>query len=108
MDRGLLQREIAEIIQVTTNTIEGWEGGRSNPQLMYLPKIIEFLGYLPDCCSGIPQLSNPLFVYRVKEGITQRELAKRLGVDVTTVQAIERGKRDISRCLLIKLTQLFS
>ena len=49
MDRGLLQREVAEIIGVTESSVWNWEHG-TEPELHYNPKIIEFLGYIPFDC----------------------------------------------------------
>lgn len=47
LDLNLLQKEVAEILHVTEDTITGWESGRSNPMTHYIPRIISFLGYSP-------------------------------------------------------------
>ncbi|MDD2899185.1 MAG: helix-turn-helix transcriptional regulator [Desulfuromonadaceae bacterium] len=49
MDLGLLQREVAEIIGVTVSSIYNWEHG-VEPELLYNPSIINFLGYIPFDC----------------------------------------------------------
>ena len=49
MDRGLLQREVAEIIGVTESSVWNWEHG-TEPELHYNPRIIKFLGYIPFDC----------------------------------------------------------
>lgn len=46
LDLGLLQIEVAKIIGVTESTIWNWEHG-TEPEIRYMPKIIEFLGYVP-------------------------------------------------------------
>src|SRR5207237_511684 len=43
--RGLLQRDLAVAHGVTTETIYNWENGRAEPEVRYLPRIIDFLGY---------------------------------------------------------------
>ena len=44
---GLLQKEVAGIIGVTTDTITNWEKGRNRPMLSHYLKICKFLGYSP-------------------------------------------------------------
>lgn len=45
---------------------------------------------------------------RVKEGITQEELAQRLGIAQTRVSEIESGKRPVSRNMAKKLGEAFN
>ncbi len=45
---------------------------------------------------------------RTKEGITQEELASRLGIAQTRVSEIESGKRPISRNMAQKLSEAFN
>jgi DNA-binding XRE family transcriptional regulator len=47
IDRGLYQWQVAERIGVTKSTIFNWEKG-TEPEQIYIPKIIEFLGYDPN------------------------------------------------------------
>jgi len=47
LDLGLLQREVAGIIGVTTDTITNWEKGRNQPLHGHFLKINKFLGYSP-------------------------------------------------------------
>jgi transcriptional regulator with XRE-family HTH domain len=44
IDLGLLQREVAELIGVTTLTITNWELGRTKPGARSLPGLLRFLG----------------------------------------------------------------
>jgi transcriptional regulator with XRE-family HTH domain len=46
LDLNLTQKKLAEIIGVTEASIWNWEHG-TKPELRYMPKIIEFLGYVP-------------------------------------------------------------
>ena len=89
LDLGLLQREVAERIGVTTDTITNWELARTEPGIRSLVAIIDFLGYVPFS----PGESYPerLKVYRMVRGLTQRQLASELGVDPTTVMKWEAG-----------------
>ena len=53
--------------------------------------------------------------YRVKEGLTQKELAKRIGVDRTTISKYESGDRmpdvvtafRLAECLKVSIYELF-
>ena len=47
LDLGLLQREVAERIGVTADTITNWELARTEPGIRCLVAIIDFLGYVP-------------------------------------------------------------
>ena len=55
-----------------------------------IPKVIEFLGYNP---LPLPRwVPEKLLVARRLLGLTQKAMAKRLGVDPTTLAAWEQGK----------------
>jgi len=45
LDLGLLQKDVAGIIGVTTDTITNWEKGRNQPMHRRYLKINKFLGY---------------------------------------------------------------
>lgn len=55
----------------------------------------------------IKNLSDNLPVLRAKLGITQAELADRIGVSRQTIIAIENGKRKMMWSMFITLTLLF-
>jgi DNA-binding XRE family transcriptional regulator len=82
----LLQKEVAEILHVTEDTITDWENGRCAPQTSYIPRIISFLEYSPI------SYGNNLKQYRKEKGLTVVKLAKILKVDSRTITKIEGGK----------------
>src|SRR5665647_3168855 len=47
IELGLLQKDVANVIGVCEDSITFWENNRSIPSVMYYPKIIQFLGYVP-------------------------------------------------------------
>ncbi|MBI5188936.1 MAG: helix-turn-helix transcriptional regulator [Nitrospirae bacterium] len=53
LDLGLTQLEVAKIIGVKESTVWNWEHGRE-PELKHMPKIIEFLGFVPFKCPEDP------------------------------------------------------
>lgn len=106
LDLNLSQPQVAKIINVTTESITNWELNRNTPNLIQIPRIISFLGYIPDINE------NPIKKYRIEKGISQKELAKILEIDPTTLSRIERKKgnrinkviKKRLNCLLLKLS----
>ena len=47
LDLGLLQKEVAQHVGVDTNSVTNWEKGHTSPRLHIIPRIMEFLGYVP-------------------------------------------------------------
>ncbi len=92
LDLKLCQKEVAQILGVTKDTVTYWEVGRSSPRLQYIPKIVEFLGYIP--FEEPETLGERIVYYRRLAGMTQWELARKLGVDPTTLARWERGERE--------------
>ena len=93
MDLGLRQKDLGQILGATVNTVTSWEVGRSTPALWFLPRIIQFLGYVPfDTTRDSWPLSDRLKAYRRVRGLSQKRLAAKLGVDPSTVLYWERGK----------------
>lgn len=90
LKRGLQQKEVAATIGVDVNTIVGWEVGRAQPKVSYLPRIIGFLGYDP--FQGEMTIAKRLRVERWKRGLTQYELARQLGVYKHTITLLETEK----------------
>jgi transcriptional regulator with XRE-family HTH domain len=95
MDLHLLQKDVAKRIGVDESTITNWEKQRTVPEIRYMPDIIKFLGYDP-----LPKprdLKEEIVLSRVRQGLSQDELAKRLGIDPTTLASWETGRHRPSR-----------
>jgi len=78
LDLGLFQQDVAEIIGVCEATIWGWENGRE-PELRHVPKIIEFLGYVPFECPDDP--IGRLRYFRLVNGLSYKRLGELIGRD---------------------------
>ena len=90
LDLGLLQREAAKRIGVTESTVYNWEKVME-PEVRFLPKIIEFLGYNP-----LPEartLGEQIVRCRKMLGLSRKKMAKHLGVDEGTLAGWERDIR---------------
>ncbi len=84
LDLFLFQKDVAKILNVSTCTIENWELGRSFPMKGQLPKVIKFLG---EDSTYVPieiMLGLKLKKYRRKHSLTQKVLAKQVGIGLNT------------------------
>jgi transcriptional regulator with XRE-family HTH domain len=89
LDLGLLQKEVAGKIGVTAGTIYDWERQRTLPEIRFIARIIEFLGYDP-----IPEpesFPEKLKTRRLKMGLSQKKLGIKLGIDPGTIWKWEKG-----------------
>jgi transcriptional regulator with XRE-family HTH domain len=92
---GLEQREVAEKLGVSSSTYRSWEVNRSKPALRYVPNAIAFLGYDWRATSNSP--AELLRLKRTRRGWSLRNLARRAGVDWTTIRAWERNEHRPTR-----------
>ena len=90
---GLTQEAAAELLGVSRWTYRHWEGGQHAPLAQRLPGIAEMLD-----CDVVDLVSMPttLAEYRTVAGLTQADVAARLGVSRHTVAAWEQGHMPIA------------
>jgi transcriptional regulator with XRE-family HTH domain len=89
LDLGLRQKDAARAIGANFKTYENWEQEKYEPEVRFWPGMIRFLGYDP---SPEPKtLGERIQATRYRQGISQRELARRLGIDPSTITAWEAG-----------------
>ncbi|MEN6307088.1 MAG: helix-turn-helix transcriptional regulator [Anaerohalosphaeraceae bacterium] len=67
------------------------------PCLEFIPKIIGFLGYVPKGLFKADSVGNELRAYRQLHGLTQKDLAKQLGVDPSSIMDWENQNHKISK-----------
>ena len=91
LDLGLLQVSIGQRIGVCCSTVGNWEKGRAVSHLRHMPAIIAVQGYDPTPVGG--SLGERLARFRRIRGWTQVELARKLGVNLTTLARWERDER---------------
>lgn len=101
MELKLFQVDVAKIFNVSEDCITYWENNRSEPQVNYYPRIIDFLGYSPF------ELDTSTFqgvikAYRYVNGLSQKRFAKMMDIDPTTVRRWEQGKGRISETKKLK------
>jgi len=105
LDLKLLQKDVAQRLGVDETTIHNWETGHTTPALPVMPRLIEFLGYIPFEISA-KSLGEKIKVYRRIHGLSRKELAKRLKIDSSTIRRWERRKGSPSKELLERLKRL--
>lgn len=105
IELGLLQKDVAKLIGVCEDSITLWENNRNEPSIIYYPKIIKFLGYVPfDVDSST--LGGQLKLYRYLHGFSQEELARTLDINESTVFHYENNKHKPSPKTLRKFRSL--
>ena len=62
---------------------------------------------MPRPQSSPPSETNRLLELRLKNGLTQEQLAERLGVSHATVQRLESGKRRLTEHRMLDLADIF-
>lgn len=89
LDLGLTQGDVARQVGATVQTVANWEMERTQPEARHYPAILGFLGYDPR--PEASTLGAGIKRKREGDGLTQRELARKLGLDPTTLQRWEEG-----------------
>ena len=106
LDLNLFQKDVAKIIRVDKTTIYNWENNRSSPEIKFIPRIIEFLGYAP-YDNNPKTLGERIKLLRQSLGITGRELAKELGIHPDTIYGWEKGEHKPSKKLWDRFVEFF-
>ncbi len=103
LDRGLSQSQVAEALNVTTDTVTYWETNRCEPTAKFAKRIIEFLGYMP--FQETDTFAKRLYWARLTAGKTQEEIAKELDCDESNLRRLELGTQSPLRKTREKIEQ---
>ncbi|MBI3872709.1 MAG: helix-turn-helix transcriptional regulator [candidate division Zixibacteria bacterium] len=89
------QKEVADIIGATKSSIWNWEGNEPSPFWHHWGAIVGFQGHDP---LPPPQtMAERLVRYRRLIGLSQKETARQLGIDQSTLAGWERGEHRPNR-----------
>lgn len=106
MDEGLQIKELAAQLGCDGQSLSYWEHGRWVPSLRQLPAVINWLGY--DLRPSSETLGAQIRRYRTARGLSTRELAEKLAVDPSTIEAWERNEHRPGRRLGARLVAFFN
>lgn len=95
LDQRLTQVQVGELLGVTECCVTNWELVHSEPEVRYIPKIIEFIGYCPYAPTQL--LVERLKIVRWALGISQRQLAKILKTNLSNVIGWGLGRHHPTR-----------
>ena len=91
LDLGLQMKQAAKLLGAHAQSFANWEEGRTAPAILYIPRLIHFVGYDP---RPVPEdLAGRLIHHRVGLGMSQETFARLLGVDPGTLRRWERTSR---------------
>lgn len=107
LDLNLFQKDVARIVGVKKESICNWENSWSKPKVYLLPKIIEFLGYVPFAQMN-QTLGDKIKSFRKELGLSQRKLAKLWGFDQTTIRDWENGRHSPNKNMRYRINQEIS
>jgi transcriptional regulator with XRE-family HTH domain len=95
LDLGLYQKDLARRLGISKDTVAYLENNRNQPSLRMVPRITAFLGYNP-LLEAQPNETFGEQILRVRRalGIRQKDMAREIGVDPTTLGRWERGERE--------------
>ncbi len=100
--RGLTQAQAAQAIGVSHSAYARWETGTDTPDHRTLPKLIQFLGYLPKP----PEEPHRQFrFYRQALGYSVERLAKELRVSKNRLCQIDAGKAQMDERIMAWLEE---
>lgn len=122
--KGLTQKDVADLVHVDRVRITNWENGKREPNFENLSMLAcifdvsidfllsEYLEISKEAYLKLKEEKKNLFSVRLKElrlkkGLTQKELAKIIGVTKQTIINYEKGTTEPSFENLIKLADLF-
>jgi transcriptional regulator with XRE-family HTH domain len=92
LDLGLRQIDAAQMIGCDQMSVVNWEKGHSAPRVNHLASVVEFLGFNP--FPNGDTMAHRLVNHRKSLGMTQKDFARQIGVDPSTLARWERGERE--------------
>jgi transcriptional regulator with XRE-family HTH domain len=103
----LTKRQLSLKFHVDDTTIYLWERNKAQPSLAQIPKIIEFLSRDPSK-KETHSLGDKIREYRRVHGLSQKKLARQLGIEQTTLAGWERGEHKLTKILFTRLASFIN
>ena len=93
---------MAKLLKVTPDTVTGWELNRHQPPARLAKRIILFLGYIPFQEEAL-SIGRKLYFARLLTGMTQEQVAAKIGCDESNLRYIELDKRKPGKQTMAKI-----
>jgi transcriptional regulator with XRE-family HTH domain len=103
MDLGLLQKDVAKILNVSTCSIENWENHRTYPMKSELQGVMNFLGEQSNFEKPEVEIGSRLKSYRRSNSLTQKQLSEQIGIGLNTLITAESAKNTIKPSTFSKI-----
>lgn len=103
MDLGLLQKEVAKVLNVSVCSVENWENHRTYPMKSELKAIMGFLGEQSSFEASEVEVAHRLKNYRKMNTLTQRQLSQQIGIGLNTLISAESAKNTLKPSTLFKI-----
>ncbi len=84
LSRNVLIKSVCKMLNISRETLRGWELGDFEPHVSHYPAIITFLGYNP-CKFETDAIAGKIKDYRYRHGLTQQEFADLLNTQGSVV-----------------------
>lgn len=84
LSRNILIKDVCAILNISRETLRGWELGEFEPHVSHYPIIITFLRYNP-CQIELDTIAGKIKDYRYRHGLTQQEFATLLNTQASVV-----------------------
>jgi len=94
LDLGLTQLQIAQQLKTSSSSYNAWERNVYQPDLKMKYKINEFLEV--EFFKEENDLASEMLKFRVKHNLFQKDLGKRLGVSLRTIEKIEQRQGGVA------------
>ena len=104
LDLGLFQKDVAERVGVDVCSVTNWELNRTEPEIRYMPAILDFLGFVPFDTGGT--FGERVRTYRMCNGVSQEKLAEELRIDAGTLRKWEAEESQPSRKLQARVEEM--
>lgn len=92
LERRLSQEQVAEFFGVSRYAVSDWEADVASPTIRLMPKVVDFLGYVPYSDLSDMSENERIRACRKLTGLTLEEAARQLGVSVSTLWSWENGR----------------
>lgn len=91
LDLGLRQIDAAKMIGCDEMSVINWEKGHHTPRVNHMAGVVKFLGFNP--FQNGDTVAQRLVNHRKARGTAQKDFARQIGVDPSTLSRWERGER---------------